>query len=164
MDHPERVHRWKEEVMAQSNRVRSLVFGLAALIAVALIVTMGPVGAAPTVTKPLPVTVTNTPLSVTSSASFDGFRDGFAIGEGSNVFEQFDPLYVSLIVVNGVPGDIVDLSFYYQDHDVPRFTLSGSSITLPLSQPIALDAIAVGCGLGSGECDLEVSLLGTAAG
>jgi hypothetical protein len=42
--------------------------------------------------------------------------------------------------------------------------MSGVPFTLPLSQPIALDAIAIGCGLGSGECDVEVSLLGTAAG
>jgi hypothetical protein len=70
---------------------------------------------------------------------------------------------VSLIVVTASPDDIVDLSFFYQE-DFPRFTMSGAPITLPLSQPIALDAIGIGCGLGSGECDVEVSLLGSSAG
>jgi hypothetical protein len=132
------------------------------VIALVIGVTMIPVGAQ-TQSKSLPVTVTNTPLPVSAAVSFDGFRDGFAIAEGSSAFEEFDALYVSLIVVSGSPDDIVDLSFFYQE-DFPRFTMSGVPITLPLSQPIALDAIGIGCGLGSGECDVEVSLLGTAAG
>ena len=75
---------------------------------------------------------------------------------------EFDPIYVSLIVVSGAEDDVVDLSFFYQD-PFPRFTVSGVPLTLPLSQPIALDAIGIGCGPGSGECDVEVALLGTAA-
>jgi hypothetical protein len=149
--------------MAKSHRVRWVVVGFGAVIALVIVATMMPVGAATTATKSLPVTVTNTPLPVSAAVSFDGFRDGFAIAEGSSDFQEFDPLYVSLIVVTASPDDIVDLSFFYQE-DFPRFTMSGVPITLPLSQPIALDAIGIGCGLGSGECDVEVSLLGTAAG
>jgi hypothetical protein len=150
--------------MSRFRRFTWLGVAFGAAVVVLIVAAVIPVGAAPTAVRSAPVTVTNTPLPISAAASFDGFRDGFAIGEGNNEFVEFDPLYVSLIVVNGLPDDIVDLSFYYQDHSVPRFTLSGSSITLPLSQPLALDAVAVGCGIGSGECDLEVSLLGTAAG
>ncbi len=150
--------------MVKSHRLAGLVVVSAAVIAALIVATMMPVGAEAPSVRTQPVTVTNTPLPVTATAtvSFDGFRDGFAISEGGSQYEEFDPLYVSLIVVTGSPDDIVDLSFFYQD-PAPRFTLSDVPLTLPLSQPIALDALAVGCGLGSGECDLEVSLLGTAA-
>ena len=150
--------------MARSHRVPGVVVGVVALIGVVLVLTMIPVGAQTPSARTQPVTVTNTPLPVTAAAevSFDGFRDGFAIPEGGGAFVEFDALYVSLIVVSGSSDDVVELSFFYQD-PAPRFTTSGTSLTLPLSQPIALDAIGVGCGLGSGECNLEVALIGTAA-
>jgi hypothetical protein len=150
--------------MVKSHRVPGLVAGLTAVIAVLIVVTMIPVGAETPVARTQPVTVVNTPLPVTAApaVSFDGFRDGFAIPEGGSEFVEFDALYVSLILVSGSDDDIVDLSFFYQD-SIPRFTMSGAHITLPLTQPVALDAIGISCGLGSGECDVEVALLGTAA-
>lgn len=165
--------------MVNARHVPRLAIGFAAVLAGVLLVSIIPVGAQTPSARTQPVTVTNTPLPVTADAdapvavtgevtaaspvSFDGFRDGFAIAEGGSRFVEFPALYVSLIVVSGSEDDIVDLSFFYQE-DFPRFTMSGTSITLPLSQPIALDAVGVTCGLGSGECNLEVSLLGTAAG
>jgi hypothetical protein len=148
--------------MVKSHRLTWLVVGFVSVTALVVVFTRIPVGATPSANS-APVRVVNTPLPVTAAVSFDGFRDGFAISEGSSAFEEFDPMYVTLIVVSGSPDDIVDLSFFYQE-DFPRFTMSGVPITLPLSQPIALDAVGIGCGLGSGECDVEVALLGTAAG
>jgi hypothetical protein len=137
--------------------VGGLIAGLALMLGFGVF----PVDAEPSVVRSQPVTVTNTPLPVTAAVSFDGFRDGFAVPEGGSAFEEFDPLYVSLIVVTGPSNDRVGLSFFYQE-DFPRFTMDGVPFTLPLSQPIALDAIGVTCGTGSGECDFEVALLGTA--
>jgi hypothetical protein len=149
--------------MVSAHRFPALVVGFAAVIAAVVVITMIPVGAETPAGPTRSVTVTNTPLPVTAAAaSFDGFRDGFAIPEGGSEFVEFDALYVSLIVISGSDDDIVDLSFFYQD-PFPRFTMSGVPLTLPLSQPIALDAIGIGCGLGSGECNVDVALLGTAA-
>lgn len=165
--------------MVKVHRVPGLVVGFAAVIAAVIVVTMIPVGAQTPSPRTQPVMVVNTPLPVTAggdapvtvtgevtaaaAVSFDGFRDGLAIPEGNSHFVEFDALYVSLIVVSGSDDDIVRVSFYYEDHSVPRFTMAGALHTLPLGQPVALDAVGVHCGLGSGECDLEVALLGTAA-
>jgi hypothetical protein len=152
--------------MGKPHRAPVLVIAFVAVAIAVIVVTMVPVGAETPAAASRPVTVTNTPLPVTASGdapvtvtgdvvasaavSFDGFRDGFAIGEGGSDFVEFDPLYVSLIVVTGSEDDIVDLSFFYQSF-APRFTLSGGSHFLPLTQPIALDAVGIGCGLRVGR-------------
>lgn len=153
--------------MVMSRLSGSLMAGVAAATVLGVLVTVAPVGAQSPAARSQPVTVTNTPLPVAPAVSFDGFRDGFAIGEGGSSFVEFDPLYVSLIVVTGSEDDIVELSFFSQsfsDGNSARFTLEGASHVIPLGQPLALDAVGVRCRSGSGECNLDVSLLGTAAG
>jgi len=164
--------------MANVRRVPGMVIGFAVVIAVVIAVTIIPVGAQ-TSPRSQPVTVTNTPLPVTAGSqapvtvtgevsaaapvSFDGFRDGFAVSPGGSAFVEFPAIYASLIVISHSEDDDVDLSFFFEGF-APRFTLSGAPLTLPLAQPVALDAVGVDCApSNAGECDFEVAILGTAA-